>query len=135
MKQIHKKLYIIIFIVFSCCVHQPKPEYNNASINIQHIDVKPTNARRGNDVTVTITYTVTNAPSAGINVLEKTTILKNHEIINTLQAKEYLRKNGTWESYVTFGVPKRIARGEYHIELQLMTQNIIRTKIVSFKVK
>ncbi len=135
MKHIHKKFYIIIFILFSCCVHQPKPDNNNASISIQHIDVQPTNARRGKDVTVTITYSVSNVPSAGINVLEKTTILKNNEIINTLQEKEYLRKNGTWESYVTFGVPKRIARGKYHIELQLMTQNIIRTKVVGFTVK
>ena len=102
---------------------------------IQKASITPDEVAKGKQVTVTLQYVITGAPTAGLKVTEKSILLADGKELTVLKDESTTKENGTWENTLTFAVPESATPGKYTVLQKLIVQGTTRSSRRSFTVQ
>lgn len=95
----------------------------------------PTIVQPGDQVTVLLQYSVSGAPKQGVQLQEKSSLVKKGSVLSILKDETVTRENGSWENTLTFAVPHSAQKGTYTVKLRIGNQGMGRTVQRSFTVQ
>ena len=99
---------------------------NEAQLVFRKSTLRPRKVKRGQEITVSIVYEVACAPDSGVLVKEKMTLWHQGKELTVLTNENASRQNGTWESSITFRIPKSAQFGRYEVR-----QNMVSSKRIA----
>ena len=98
-------------------------------------EISPKEVKPGEKVTVTIQYAVMGAsPDKGIEIEESKTLWFGDEQAAVLANEKVARKNGTWESVITFLVPDKVQIGKYKVKNSITSNDKVIQTFESFEI-
>jgi|GEM_PF-3580803 len=100
-------------------------------IEITSFKVDPSHVKREEKVHLSVEYSVLGADKGGVQIRDTKILLHNNKTIATLSDEEIKRKNGTWESTMTFIVPKSADLGLHKVK-QAVTTGYISSQSLGF---
>ncbi|WP_448874790.1 hypothetical protein [Desulfobulbus propionicus] len=95
----------------------------------------PTRVRQGDQIKVLFRYSIAGAPSQGVELREKSTLIREGKVLSVLKDDTVTRENGVWENTLTFTVPHSARTGAYTVKLRISAQGLSRTVQRSFTVQ
>ncbi len=109
--------------------------HNKLVCTIQKASIAPDEVKKGTQVTVTLQYVIKGAPTAGMQVTEKSILLAGDKELTVLKDESTTKENGTWENTLTFAVPESATPGTYTVLQELSVQGKTRSSRRSFTVQ
>lgn len=104
-------------------------------IELVGYELSPKEVKPGDKVTVTIQYAVLGATSdSGIEVEENKTLWFGDHQTAVLANDKVSRKNGTWESVLTFQVPVKVQAGKYKVKQSISSNDKVFQTFDSFEI-
>ena len=105
------------------------------ALKIQRSTLAPTEAYKGEQVTLTLQYTIIGAPKKGVTIREKSSLSREGKVLTVLKDESSRKENGTWENTLSFAVPKSAKPGKYSVNLQISAQGQARSARRTFTVR
>ena len=105
------------------------------ALKVLKSSLAPTRVGRGDQVKVLCQYSIAGAPSQGIQLQEKSSLIREGKVLSVLKDDTVMRENGVWENTLTFTVPHSAKTGTYTVKLRLAGQGLSRTVQRSFTVQ
>lgn len=104
-------------------------------LKIHKSTLAPAKVGKGEQVKLTLRYSVAGAPAKGVKVREKSSLAKDGKELTVLKNESIEKENGTWENTLTFAVPESADPGRYTVTFRITAQGQSRSSQRSFTVQ
>jgi len=107
---------------------------NGLALKILQCSLAPSKVHPGDQVKVVLQYSIAGAPTAGVELVEKNSLMQGGKVLTVLKDERSTKESGTWENTLSFAVPQSAKPGEYTVKLQVSSKGTRRTVQRSFSV-
>ncbi|PIE72410.1 MAG: hypothetical protein CSA20_08060 [Deltaproteobacteria bacterium] len=98
-------------------------DVKGVALEIESFTVSPEKVRPGGKILVTVQYSLLGAGEEGVLIKDAKTLWYDKRSVTTLGDESVKRKNGTWESSLSFVVPDSAQKGKYKIKQVIFQGN------------
>ena len=114
---------------------QESKAHTRLVLKVLKSSVAPTIVQPGDQVRVLLQYSISGASKQGVQLQEKSSLVKDGAVLSVLKDETVTRGNGSWENSLTFAVPHSAQSGTYTVKLRIGSQGLSRSVQRSFKVQ
>ncbi len=103
-------------------------------VRLENVELRPTQAKRGQDITLTTTYTILTPEKVAIPVSISREIFYRGKSLGKVKSIDTRNYNGTWSHRISFSMPQGSAPGIYNLVTKVTTGYGSDLKSVDFLV-